>query len=367
MQRAAEPVVLVASSEFTLKSYPVRRTLEQRLVDDLRFSLASEGEQNAHIERDAARLVVHGVRQAAGSAVTCSRVFGVAYAAPAFLVQANLEDVTRVLVDLASGTLGEGDSFAIRAHRSTSGRLPRRDVEVSGGAEVLRALKDRGVKVDLGNPTITLYVDLVGEWAYVYKEKIEGPGGLPLSSQWKMLAVLDSGPLTILAAYAMMRRGCMVQLFIPTSDKFRLLGSETQLPLAKKLAQLVARPGYKAFTINLDELMGKEKGVQGLVEFKQLARAAAISFAKKKRFRGVVLADVEGNLESAVQYRYSAVELPIIHPLLGMESADIDQLSRLVGIRPELAQDQAVILGRRIEEERLASLDLSTIVREVSF
>jgi thiamine biosynthesis protein ThiI len=360
-------VILVASSEFTLKSYPVRRTLEQRLVDDLRFSLAGEGEQNAHIERDAARLVVHGVRQAAGSAVTCSRVFGVAYAAPAFLVQANLEDVTRVLVDLALGTLGEGDSFAIRAHRSTSGSLLRRDVELSGGAEVLRALKARSVKVDLENPTLTLYVDLVGDWAYIYKEKIEGPGGLPLSSQWKMLAVLDSGPLTILAAYAMMRRGCMVQLFIPTSNTFRSLSPETQLPLAKKLAQLVARPGYKAFTLDLDELWGRGKSAQSLVGFKQLARAAAISFAKKKRFRGVILADVEGNLESAMQYRYSAVDLPIIHPLLGMESADIDQLSRFVGISPEVFENQASIEGRQIEEEFPASLDISTIVREISF
>ena len=367
MQDSAEQVVIVASSEFTLKSYPVRRTLEQRLVDDLRFSLANEGEQNAHIERDAARLVVHGARQAVQSALTCSRVFGVAYAAPAFLVHAGLDDVIRVLVALASETLGEGDSFAIRAHRSTSGALSRREVELSGGTEVLHALKDRGVSVDLENPTATFFVDLVGEWAYIYKEKIEGPGGLPMSSQWKMLAVLDSGPLTILAAYAMMRRGCMVQLFIPTSKTVSSVDEVTQLELAKKLAQLVARPGYRAFTVDLDDVLGTERKVRDLTDFKQLSRDIAINFAKKKRFRGIILADMEGNLESVMSYRYSTAELPIIHPLVGMDRDDINQLSRLVGINPDFRQVQSLIEERKTGEDFLSSIDLSTVVHEVSF
>jgi thiamine biosynthesis protein ThiI len=365
--RAAEPVILVASSEFTLKSSPVRRTLEQRLIDDLRFSLASEGEDGSRVERDAARLVIHGVRQTAASALTCSRVFGVAYAAPAFLVQASMKEVTGILVDLALEGLGEGGSFAIRAHRSTPGKLSRRDVELSGGTEVLRALKNRGVRVDLGQPDLTLFVDLVGDWAYVYKEKLEGPGGLPLSSQWKMLAVLDSGPLTILAAYAMMRRGCMVQLFIPTSNTLKSLAAETQLTLAKKLAQLVARPGYKAFTLNLDQLLGEGKSLTSLGRSKQLARAAAIKFAKKKRFKGVILADIEGRLEVAMPYRYSEVEIPIIHPLLGLERADISELSRLVGLDVEVAQGEAPIEGRQIEGDCLDSSGLPLLVHEISF
>jgi len=367
LQDSAEQVVLVASSEFTLKSYPVRRTLEQRLVDDLRFALANEGERDAHIERDAARLVVHGARQTTKSALTCSRVFGVAYAAPALLLPAKLEDVVRVLVDLASETLLENDSFAIRAHRSTPGTLSRREVELSGGTEVLRALKGRSISVDLEHPTLTIFVDLVGDWAYVYEKKIEGPGGLPLSSQWKMLAVLDSGPLTILAAYAMMRRGCMVQLFIPTSKILSSVTADIQLALARKLAQLVARPGYKAYTVDLDEVLGGQRRVRDLRDFKQLSRDMAISFAKKKRFRGIILADAEGNLDSLMSYRYSATELPIIHPLLGMERDDIDNLSRLVGISPEFRQDRSLIEERRTVEGSSSSIDFSAVVREVSF
>ena len=367
MEGTAEPVILVASSEFTLKSSPVRRTLEQRLVDDLRFSLASEGVEGSRVEKDAARLVIHGVRETASSALTCSRVFGVAYAAPAFLLPANMEGITKTLVDLALQGLRDEGSFAIRAHRSTPGKLSRRSVELSGGTEVLRALKDRRVRVDLSQPDLTLYVDLVGDWAYVYKEKLEGPGGLPLSSQWKMLAVLDSGPLTVISAYTMMRRGCMVQLFIPTSNTLKSYDPETQLALAKKLAQLVARPGYKAFTLDIDQLLGARTSILGLEESKQIIRAAAINFAKKKRFKGVILADLEGRLEAAKPYRYSEVELPIIHPLLGLEQDDIDQLGRQVGLEIEHSAREKSTIERPLDANWPDSSNLLSLVQEVSF
>jgi len=356
---------LVASSEFTLKSSPVRRTLEQRLIDDLRFSLASQGETASRVERDAARLVVHGAREVDSAALTCSRVFGVAYAAPALLVPADIEHVTSTLVRLAMQSLEEGGSFAIQAHRSTPGALLRRSVELSGGAEVLRSLKDREVRVDLNQPDVTLYVDLVGDWAYVYTEKLEGPGGLPLSSQWKMLAVLDSGPLTILAAYSMMRRGCMVQLFIPTSKAIRLFAEESQLLLAKKLARLVARPGYKAFKLDLDKFV--IKGMGSLADSRRLVRTAGIEFAKKKRFRGVVLADVMGRLEATMPYRYSAVELPIVQPLLGLLQEDIDQLSGLVGLNVGTGTEQESSVEEPLQESLPPILDLETLVEEVSF
>jgi len=345
-----------------LKSSPVRRTLEQRLIDDLRFSLASQGETGARVERDAARLVVHGTSETAISALTCSRVFGVAYAAPALLIPASMDQVTSTLVSLASQGLEEGGSFAIQAHRSTPGALPRRAVELSGGAEVLRALNDRGVKVDLSNPDVRLYVDLIGDWAYVYKEKLVGPGGLPLSSQWKMLAVLDSGPLTILAAYSMMRRGCMVQLFIPTSKMIKSFGEDTQLPLAMRLGQLVARPGYRAFKLDLDKLSGND-----VPDTRRLVRAAAIEFAKKKRFRGVILADVNGKLEGTTQYRYSAVEIPIIQPLLGLQHEDIDQLSSLVGLKVQADIEEFSSIEGPIKEDPHPLPDVELLVQEVSF
>lgn len=337
MSHAPEPVILVASAEFTLKSSPVRRTLEQRLVDDLRFALTRAGFSGFRVEKHAARLVVHGLKEmseAKNAAQSCSGVFGVAYAAPATLLSASSESVLQSIVEFATEQLRSDQSFAIRAHRSEPGPLSRREVELKGGSEVLLALKGRGVTVDLEAPDVTIHVDLVGEDAYVYGERLQGPGGLPLSSQWRMLAVLDSGPLTLLAAYAMMRRGCLAHLFIPLSTINPAFATENQLDLARSLRRLVTRPNYKAYTFNYDELIGSglndEPNQSSASKF--LVRLAAAKFAEEKRFKGIIFADVAGEIASAETLRQAAPNVVFFAPLIGLEEEDLSEMASLAGI-----------------------------------
>jgi thiamine biosynthesis protein ThiI len=370
LSKAAQQVVLVASSEFTLKSSPVRRTLEQRLIDDLKFALTRASFEGFRIEKEAARLVVIGAKGAGNAAIPCSSVFGVAYAAPAqLLMNVSLKDVTGTIASLAQQRLKPGQSFAVRAHRSTPGSIARRDVEVNGGAEVLQVIKDRGVTVDLDAPDLTFYVDLVGDDAYVYCDRLQGPGGLPLSSQWKMLGVLDSGSLSILAAYAMMRRGCVVELFIPTSGMIDSLAAGAQLGLARRLDRLVTRPNYKAFTLEIDPLL--EKSSQGVRarsdEWKKLVRSLAARFAKEKRFRALVLGDVSGNLETST---VAKAELPVFYPLLGLEEDDLAELSNLTKVsgsnfvfNEELEYRLSPVQGRDIG----FTAEFGDLVHEVKF
>ncbi len=337
MSHPAEPVILVASAEFTLKSSHVRRTLEQRLVDDLRFALSRAGFTGIRLEKHAARLVIHGLktmREAKDAAKLCSGVFGVAYSAPATLLSASMESVLQSVVGLADEQLQSGQSFAIRAHRSESGSLSRREVELKGGSEVLLALKGKGVTVDLEAPDVTIHVDLVGEDAYVYAERLEGPGGLPLSSQWKMLAVLDSGPLTLLAAYAMMRRGCVAHLIIPLSSVNPAFATENQLALARNLRRFVTRPNYKAYTFNCDQLIEdipKEQQSPSTTA-KFLVRLAAAKFAEEKRFKGIIFADVAGEIALAETLRAAAPNVAVFTPLIGLTKEDLSEMASLAGI-----------------------------------
>ena len=336
MSDLTEPVILVASAEFTLKSSPVRRTLEQRLLDDLRFALSRAGFTGFRLEKHAARLVVRGLktmREAKDGAKSCSEVFGVAYAAAATLLPASLESVLQSVVELADEQLRSGQSFAIRAHRSEPGSLSRREVELKGGSQIILALKGKGVRVDLEAPDVTIHVDLVGEEAYLYGERLEGPGGLPLSSQWKMLAVLDSGPFTLLAAYAMMRRGCLAHLFIPLSNINQAFATENQMEHARNLRRLVTRPNYKAYTFNYDQLiqgLPKDQSDQSTAKF--LVRLAAAKFAEEKRFKGIIFADVAGEIELAETLRAAAPNVAVFTPLIGLTKEDLSEMASLAGI-----------------------------------
>ena len=369
MPKATEPVVLVASAEFALKSSPVRRTLEQRLIDDLKFALRRGDLECSRVEKDAARLVVFGTKRANAAAELCSKIFGVAYAAPAQLLSnPALEDITETVAELAQERLSKGASFAVRAHRSTPGIIPRRDVEVQGGSRVLRTMKERGVKVNLDYPDVTFYVDLIGSDAYVYSERLTGPGGLPLSSQWKMLALLDLGPLSILAAFAMMRRGCVVELLVPTSDTIARLSSSTQLALAEKVGRLVTRPNYKAFTFEIDEQLGGR--LTEHANWRKVIRTMAVKFAVEERFRGVIFGDTSGDLSSLGGRYFTSSQMPIFYPLLGLEQEELAELSSLVGIKQsELLLYSGLDWSDKSETQPESNFSDSLIpsVREVHF
>lgn len=369
LQTAAEPVVLVASSEFTLKSPAVRRTLEQRLIDDLKFALRRENLDCSRVEKEAARFVVFGTKKADFAAAVCRRVFGVAYAAPAtLLTNPTLDDIVEAIVDIARERLSAGMSFAVRAHRSTSSVVSRRNVEVEAGRVVLRVFKEREVKVDLDDPNLTFYVDLTGDDAYVYCNKLNGPGGLPPSAEWKMLAVLDSGPLSVLAALAMMRRGCVVELFIPVSNTIAHLSSEAQLALAQKVGRLVTRPSYKAFVLEISELYVGRHIVS--VDWRDFVRASAVKFAKENRFKGLIFGEISGQLASLNCY-LGLSPLPIFYPLLGLEESDLSELSTLAGLdgcqlSPQLDQRGRLYASQSEMKSLVEELQVPS-VREVQF
>ena len=364
--QAADPVVLVATSEFTLKSTPVRRTLEQRLVDDLKFGLRRSELDCSRVEKEAARLVVFGSKSTEEAAKVCSRIFGVAYATSAqLLTDPTLDDITETVVRMALGCVSNNQSFAVRAHRSTTGVISGRDVELEVGSKVLRELKGRGVRVDLDHPDHTFYVDLVGSDVFVYSEKIRGPGGLPLSAEWKILGVLDRGPFSILAAVAMMRRGCTVELLIPVSDTLERFSSISQMRFAEKLGRLVTRPNYKALMLALDEL--PQGGPYGGTE---LMRMLAVRVAREKRFRGVVFGDISGNLSSLFRFGCGGEGVPVFYPLLGFEWAEFEDLGRLAGIDPsELSWEGGVQEESfRCENDQGSGLEYTApSLREVRF
>lgn len=371
---SAENVVLVASAESILKSAPVRRTLEQRLVGDLKLSLTRAGYDSFSVEKDAARMVVRGIIDSHGAALFCARVFGVAYAAPAIMVPAKMDTVLSKIMETAGRALEPHQTFAIRCHRSSPSFLSRREIEVKGGSEVLHRLSGRHVSVKLKEPDVTISVDLAGDRVYIYHSKLIGPSGLPLSSQWKLLAVLDSGVLTLLAAYAMMRRGCLVELLIPQSYLIPELKIDTQLSLGRRLRALVTRPRYRAYGFNADQLKatGTDLG-QDLAYLRARIRQTALVFAKRKHFRGLVLADVSGQIEhgreipaanlSETEFKTSAdAQLPIFQPLIGLDVADLLELAREVGI----SADELSAQLRTLVENSEARISGSASILEAS-
>jgi thiamine biosynthesis protein ThiI len=321
---AGDQVVLVSSAEFVLKSSHVRRTLEQRLIDDLRYVLRKADFRNFTIDKAAGRIIVSGIDDAVLAARAVERVFGVAYAIPANRVDGSMEVILNTVRQRAVDTLTTEQSFAIRCHRSSQCVVSTRDVEREGGSQILNTLADRKIRVNLNHPNVLISVDLSGQTAYVYTTRLPGPGGLPISSQWKMLGILDAGPLSLFAAYVMMRRGCLIQLLIPCSTTNMRFQSERQLALARKLKEFVPRENYPGFILELDKMPQATKGI----------RRVGLEFARKHRFRGIVLADIAGSIgfDNALTRRSKELGIPVFQPLIGLDETDLRKLGQLFDV-----------------------------------
>src|SRR5574340_54750 len=211
----ADMVLLVRFGEIALKSRFVRRQLRDRLVANIQDLFAADGVECV-TEADEARIYVH-TDDVGHARSILTRVFGVVSVSPAAEAHGDLESLKPLaLREAASAGLGPGTSFAIRARRVGTHPFTSTDLAKEIGAAIVDA--HPGVKVNLGAPQVEIHVEVRENRGFVFREFWEGPGGLPLGSQGRALAVVDSDA-SMVAAWMAMKRGCRVVVAAPTGSQ----------------------------------------------------------------------------------------------------------------------------------------------------
>ena len=113
---------------------------------------------------------------------------------------------------LTTAILEEIESQSFTTFRVTARRADKRltltsmDIEKSLGAVVCGRT---GKKVSLKNPDLTMYAELLSKEAFCSAEKIEGPGGMPVGVSGKIACLISGGIDSPVAAYRMIKRGCL--------------------------------------------------------------------------------------------------------------------------------------------------------------
>jgi thiamine biosynthesis protein ThiI len=201
--------VLVRFGEIGIKSGPVRRQMLERLRQNL-LDLMLRRRVEGNVHRIGARLWMQGADADALAAVA-SRCFGVVSASPARRVSAALPALGEAAATIALAAGRDWSSFAIRAHREGAHDFTSQDVGREVGSAVWTAAEAAGrtPRVDLSRPDLAIHVDVRGGDAFVFTVTVAGPGGLPMGSQGKVVALL-SDRASFVAAWLMMRRGCDV-------------------------------------------------------------------------------------------------------------------------------------------------------------
>jgi thiamine biosynthesis protein ThiI len=337
------PIVLVRYGEIGLKSNPVRVRLEKLLISNIQESLSRGGVVNYEISKVSGRVLINVAEEdLLKAALAAARVFGVVSTSPAYALRfSSINDIATAAYELWRGKVA-GRSFAVRVTRA--GNHPFTSIDVA--RRVGAALYPFSRGVDLDNPEVELYVEVRGDYAYLFDEVIEGPGGLPLGSQGgRVLALVSGGFDSPVAYWLMSRRGALVDaLFCSLAPPVDVVGFTR-----------VFKALYDHWIFGYDPLVmlvNCEPLVEALrsrvnphlmnTVFKKFLYKLAESIAVEGVYMGLVTGESLGQVSSqTLSNLYSAsmgVNIPIFRPLIGLDKDDIIKLAKRIGTYEESAK-----------------------------
>ena len=285
-----DPIVfLVRFGELALKSRFVRRQLRDRLVANIQDLFAAEGVE-CITEADEARVYVHANDLAKAGSIL-ARTFGVVSFSLAIEVPANKASLRETVLAEGTAVLSPGRTFALRIRRVGTHPFSSQDLARELGEEIRRA--HPASRVDLTRPDVEIHIEVRRNRAFVFREIRPGPGGLPLGSQGRALAVVrdDAG---LVAAWMGMKRGCRVT--VAAGD-----GAELVEPLRRWDAHL------KVLDLPAD---------RGLSEAVRISRAEAV-------FLGTRWTSFDPNARGSVT-------VPVFEPVIGLPEEEIGRLASRV-------------------------------------
>lgn len=198
--------VLIRYGEIAIKSGPVRSRFEDILITNIRTGLKSQNADHK-IRKDFGRIFLETENPERAFPVL-ERTFGIVSFSPCRKTDHKLENIIHLSLKTARETLGSGDTFAVRARRIGEHPYTSRQVNEKVGQKIVDTLEN---PVDLDRPERTIYIEVRDRTAYIYTQKIPGPGGLPLGTQGQVLSLV-TGPLGLVSTWLLMKRGCTPEL-----------------------------------------------------------------------------------------------------------------------------------------------------------
>ena len=328
-------LILIRYGELALKSDKVRRRFEKKLVKNIQASI--EGE----VRRDQGRIYIEPVNF--DDAISrLDKIFGIVSYSPVKKTKTSKEDIsntlhkyTQNLID--EGFLNENMTFAIRCRRVGNHEFTSQEMAAYCGGVVIKTIP---LKVNLTDPDFEIFIEVRDNITYIYHERIDGPGGLPLGTQGKVVVLLSGGIDSPVAAYLMMKRGCeIIALHCDNTPYTENKAREKFNALVDQLQTYASGVPIKKRVIPYGDYLKacKDKGPERMtcVLCKSGMYKTAEMLAKNMGAQAIVDGSSVGQVASQtlknILATRSGVDMPILSPLIGMDKIETTRIAEKIG------------------------------------
>nr|MDO8133796.1 THUMP domain-containing protein [Candidatus Njordarchaeum guaymaensis] len=322
------PIVLVRFSEIALKSRKTRAVLRRMLRQNISTRLNMDGLSFSRIEDTWERLIIY-TSESDRVADALSKVFGVISTSPAVECEAEINNIGKVVCDLAREKLKRGDSFAIRVRRVGKHEFTSNQVARSIGSSVIQTLKEKKIEVgvDLDSPNQEFFIEIRQDRCFVYDAMIRGVGGIPFGSQGKVVSRMNDYD-SIIATWLMMKRGCAPILVVFNSNE----GANDLMDLARHMLLSYAPSNLPVINMDLDKMIEESS----ILRFRESLEYLALNeIALSEGAEGIVTSErVEPSDNDQMQeagIHGILVDFPIFYPLVGFDQDYMRALAEKIG------------------------------------
>jgi len=327
--------ILIHYAEIGLKGKN-RIVFEQQLVRNIKTALSDcdiKGVRRLFgrivIELDTTRKLDNQITR------KLERVFGISSFSPVVAVKTDFDQIQETALELAQDNK-DWQTFKVTTKRSHK-LFPATSMEVSRdiGAYVLNNIADK--KVDIKNPDLMVRIEITEKKTYVFTEKIQGPGGLPVGSSGTVVSLLSGGIDSPVASWQLMKRGCeVVFVHFHSSPQTSQAAIDKVQELAEILSQWqIKTKVYMVPFLDIQKEIVKEcQGEYRVVLYRRFMFRIAEQIAKQEQAKALVTGESVGQVASQTLENIAAINdavtIPILRPLIGLDKIEIIDLAKKI-------------------------------------
>ncbi len=346
-------IYIVRCGEVALKGMN-KPYFEKKLADRVRNSLADLGlassraakdeegqKKGVEVKRHQGLIYIRSPKDIPEDEIIrrVSKVFGVASVSPAVEAESDLDKIGEEAVKFMKCLIEKKGikTFKVYAKRADK-NFPVESPDIARiiGAKVLIGCKV--LKVDVHDPDCKLFVDLREDETYIYDQKIDGMGGLPLGTNGKGLVLFSGGIDSPVAAWMMAKRGMVIEAMHFHSYPYT---SDRAKEKVERLCGIVASYAgrIRMHIVNLlpvqEEIVKNCPEEETTILVRRFMMRIAEKIAEKNKcmmlITGEDLGQVASQTAEALVVTDACVGMPVLRPLIGMDKIEIMDKAKEIG------------------------------------
>ena len=267
------------------------------------------------------------------------KVFGIIYISEIKRCDKNKDSIEDAIKEILDKKDIKNKTFKVitnRVDKSFEIKSPEFS-QIMGGFILKNFAKENNLKVDVHNPDFKVFID-IKKYAYIYTDRHEGIGGLPVGSSGNGLLLLSGGIDSPVAGFMMAKRGMKIDCLHFHSYPFT---SKRALQKALDLANILSKytGNMRVYSVNMAEIykaINKNcRRNQTTILSRRFMMRIGEKISEKNNYNALITGESLGQVASQTVESMTVIEdatnLPICKPLLALDKTEIIDRALFIG------------------------------------